>query len=150
MEFLKSPWLAFPLFAVFWCTVCFILSRISGWSALALFYASSDTPEGRKFSAQSIHLGYGKLLRASYGGIVTAHLSEKALYLKVMPLFSFGHAKLRIPLEDIQVERSRLLFFTTVGVGFRRFQKLRMHVYGNLGHGLLNFKTRPMTAGVSS
>ncbi|MEP3656058.1 MAG: hypothetical protein ABJO36_14275 [Litorimonas sp.] len=137
---MNSPWLFLPSFIVFWCFICFFLSRVSGWASLATHYATSEKPRGEKYSVQSIGLGYSDFFAVSYSGVVTFHLSDETLHMKVMPLFTVGHAKLSIPLADIEAEPSRFLFSKNVKISFKKSGNIKMRVFRSLGKNILHAK----------
>jgi|SRR5678815_4882362 hypothetical protein len=56
MQFLEAIG-AVTLFAAWFCFVCYLISRIGGWTALARKYRATVAPEGRQFSFQSAHIG---------------------------------------------------------------------------------------------
>lgn len=144
-ELLDSPLLFLPGFIIFWCSISFLLSRVSGWASLATHYGTSKKPQGEKYSAQSIGLGFHDFFAVSYGGIVTVHLSDESLHMRVMPLFSVGHTKLSIPLADIAAEPSRFLLSKNVKVTFKKSGNITMRVFRSLGNNILHAKSSRTT-----
>ena len=140
---LNQPWLFAVFFVIFWCAISLLLSRLSGWASLAAFYACSKKPEGNKFYAQSINLGFKKFPSVSYGNCVTMHLSSDTLFVKVMPIFRLGHRTLCIPMKDIEAQTGRFLFFKTVDITFKELSNIKMRAYRGFGEALLKVKSAP-------
>ncbi len=90
-----------------WCVMTLLISRISGWSALAEHYRTSDVPH----DVRSWRLWNARLrLNTRYSGAITVRPTARGLYLTVSMLF-LGHAPLFVPWDQIQVtSESRLLF----------------------------------------
>ena len=86
--------LLFPIaFGIMWCGVLFLLSRVSGWSRLAQFYARSETPEGgTEFRWQTGMVGV-----VSYRNCLHIRVLPSGLWLSVAFPLSVGHQRLFIP-----------------------------------------------------
>ena len=85
------------VFVAFWCAICALIARLSGWATLAQRYRFSDTFHGRKWRFRSAIFGSS----GSYGGVLTVGADSQGLYLAVMPLFRVGHPPLFIPWQDV-------------------------------------------------
>ena len=90
------------VFAGFWCFVIFMMSLLGGWAALARNYRAVEIPEGKRFLFQSASMG-----SVNYGSCLTVVVGSAGLYLKVFPLFRFGHPPLLIPWTDLHDLRER-------------------------------------------
>lgn len=112
-----------------WWMAMFVLSRVSGWSALAEAYATDEDFEGAKTQLQSLSLTrFG--LPANYNNVVTIGADAAALRLSVFVLFRPFHPPLKIPFADISVKARKILVFETaelraarapqVGIGMAR------------------------------
>lgn len=96
--------LLFPMiFAGFWCFVCFLLSRIGGWSRLAKRFAVDTPPAGKIFYGQSAQLSG----LCNYNGCLTIIVAAEGLYLRVWALFRAGHKPILIPWAEIRNPRPR-------------------------------------------
>jgi len=137
---LFAPLASLLFFITFWCGIIALLSKLSGWGALATHYAHSGKPVGDKYSFQSMGMGFVKFFRVNYGSCLTTYISEDALYLKIMPLFKLGHKTLSIPLTEIEVQQSRFLFFKTVEINFKKTNTPTMVTLGRFGKRLLEMK----------
>lgn len=91
---------------VFWCLVCLLLSRISGWHRLSEQYGTDQAPLGRSLSMQSGWVGI-----VSYRNCLSVHVAPSGLFLSVMFLLRIGHRPLLIPWSAIHgVEPRQLLW----------------------------------------
>lgn len=127
----SPPWLiplivaGFPLvFIPMWCGVCFLLSRIGGWSRLAEKYPGSATPTGAGFAGQ-----VGRMGGVNYKAILTIHTSPDGLHLSVMKLFRVGHPPILIPWTEIHHAKLRRFFWSESVVfeaGSPRLAKVRL------------------------
>lgn len=96
-----------------WWTAMFVLSRVSGWSALAEAYATDEDFEGAKAQLQSLSFTrFG--LPANYNNVVTIGADAAALRLSVFLLFRPFHAPLKIPFADLTARRKKVLVFESV------------------------------------
>ncbi len=104
-----TTWLVlYPFFfAGMWCLVCWLISRIGGWSRLAARFPAKDRPSGTRFGMQAGRVGHAK-----YGGCLTLHTSADGLYLSVWPLFRIGHPPLFIPWNAIRNASIRRFLWT--------------------------------------
>lgn len=99
-----------PIFAAWFCFVSFILSRMSGWAALARRYPCPAAPNCTLHSFQS-----GRLGSVRYNSSLDVGLSVSGLYLRVFPLFRFGHPPLLIPWSELNgLRQKKILFWTFV------------------------------------
>jgi len=93
----------FPFaFAGFFCLVSYLISFIGGWRQLSMVYPRKNLPVGRRFSWQTMKLGF-----SNYGSCITIHSSAEGLDLSVMFIFRVGHPPLFIPWSEFQEARAR-------------------------------------------
>ncbi|MGJ8695648.1 MAG: hypothetical protein ACSHYF_04975 [Verrucomicrobiaceae bacterium] len=98
--------IAFPLF---WCFVCWLLSRLGGWKKVAKRYPRKHLPKGQKFSMQSMSFGL-----SNYNSCLTVHASDEGIDIAVWPLFACGHPPIFLPWSAIGTPREkRILWFTS-------------------------------------
>lgn len=104
-EFLK--WGHGAGFAVYfvglWCCICYSLSWIGGWHALAQRYRCASDFSGERWRFRS-----GKMRwNASFSNCLTLGANRDGLYLAVVFLFRPGQPPLFIPWSEITVQRER-------------------------------------------
>lgn len=92
----------------FWWALMFLISRVSGWSALAEVYQSDGDDDGPKLRRQSLMLMRGRI-PASYNNAVTIGADSMSLRLSVMLFFRPFHEPLKIPFSDLVATRRRVL-----------------------------------------
>lgn len=91
---LMIPVLFLVGFASLWCLVCWINSRMTGWSRLANRFPASEIPRGRRHSL---------LARVGYLGrdmALTFVEEEEGIYLAMTPVFAFGHRPIFLPWKE--------------------------------------------------
>lgn len=94
-----SPYLAvvmfLPAFAVFWCLVIYLISRIGGWASLAEDFSTArpPPPEGETFSWTSGKVNFF----SNYNNSLVANVSRSGLYVTPWTPFRIGHTPLFIP-----------------------------------------------------
>ncbi|MDP4623720.1 MAG: hypothetical protein NWT08_01145 [Akkermansiaceae bacterium] len=84
------------LFVGVWCFVCWIISQVGGWAALAKKFPADGLPSGETLHGESLQLnGF-----CNYNSVMKMTLSEHGLHLAVMPIF-VGHKPVMIPWSEI-------------------------------------------------
>lgn len=124
-------------FLIFWLSICFFLSRLSGWASLASHYARERPPTGKKYYMQSMGSGYSAFFLVNYSSCLTIHISEDSLFLKTWWMFKISHTPLEIPHKDITVVPAKFLFFKYSKLTLKRTPKVKVHLYGGASHHLL-------------
>ncbi len=122
-------------FAVFWCFVIWLISRISGWSKLALHYRSDTTFLGPRWRFQYIMVGW-----AGYNGVMTVGADSYGLYLVPLAPFRIGHAPLLIPWGDITAEEVSARFFAGLALSIRQVPSIKVRISKRLGERILAAK----------
>ncbi len=84
-------------FVLIWGGVIWLLSWLSGWQRLALYYRASAPPQGQPASPLWAMLG-----PVSHRGTLTVQAAPEGLYLSVMVLFRLGHPPLLIPWSAVR------------------------------------------------
>ena len=98
------------LFAASWIAGTFLISRVSGWGALASRYRTErDLPQHRRW-LQSARMRAG----IGYNNILTFGSDAEGLYLRIPWLFAIGHPPLFLPWTEIQAEESKRWLFGMV------------------------------------
>jgi len=100
--------LAFPLFfAGMWVGISALLSRLSGWNALAKRYPAAAEPEGERVVWTSAQIG-----GVSFRSCLNATLAPAGLYLAPARLFRLFMPPVLVPWSDIRFEGfTKVLFF---------------------------------------
>src|SRR4051812_20131914 len=100
--------LAFPLFfAGMWIGVSALLSRLSGWSALALRYPAAGEPEGECIVWTSAQLG-----GVSFRSCLNLPLAPSGLYMVPARIFRAFMPPVLVPWSDVHFEGfTKVLFF---------------------------------------
>ena len=107
----KNPFAIIAVFPFLWMSIVFLLSRFSGWNALAEHY-KSDRPIGAsKNRFRTMSLGRGTLMDVNFSNVVTMENDSEAIALSLLFPFNFYHPRIVIPLQEISAETIRYLGF---------------------------------------
>ena len=99
--------IGFPLvFALWWSTVVWIISRVSGWSALAAAYGTDRPLPDDHVSFASGRMRWG----ARYNNSLHLAATAEGLFIDVFTLFRPGHRRLFIPWEELRATDERVMF----------------------------------------
>jgi hypothetical protein len=100
--------LAFPLF---WCSISYVISRMSGWGEMHARYGGPTATAPPARSLRSGHIGI-----ARYKGVLNIAHDQVGLYLSVMVLIRVGHPPLFIPWSEVgNVTKKKVLWSDRVG-----------------------------------
>ncbi|AXQ30476.1 hypothetical protein D0B54_18120 [Solimonas sp. K1W22B-7] len=128
----ENPALFLPAFALFWCGICMLISRVGGWRALGRFYRLQGRFDGERWYLRSGSMGL-----ANYNGCLTLGADAGGLCLAVLFLFRPGHPPLLIPWRDVTVEPYRMVFlFHRVKLGFRETPSVSLRISRGLADKL--------------
>lgn len=102
----ESPWLraavlGFVVVVVFplaWCSVLWLVARVSGWGRLARSYESNRRFEGPCKRWQSAWFGW-----VAYNRLLTLTNTPRGLGITIFPLFSAGHPALLVPWKEVHL-----------------------------------------------
>lgn len=98
---------AFPLlFAGMWIGVSALLSRLSGWSALARRYPAAAEPEGERILWTSAQIG-----GVSFRSCLNVTLAPSGLYMVPARIFRLFMPPVMVPWSDIRFEGFTKVFF---------------------------------------
>lgn len=103
------PFLPF-LFAAFWCSIVFVISRISGWSLLARRFRLEFPFTATTWRWQSARMRW----LANYNNCLTVGSDPSGLCLSPFFLFRTGHPPLLVPWPEISIYRRRKVVFVTL------------------------------------
>lgn len=97
-------------FPSLWVIACYLFSRVSGWSQLAIHYkATNYIPTGdlsRCWTPYSATLG-----RVRSKNVIKIGANQDGLFLKVFILFRLFHPNLFIPWRDVSCKRIENIVF---------------------------------------
>lgn len=96
-----------------WVSVCFLLSRVGGWSELAARYPAPDGVTGTNFHWRSGRVGW-----VNYRNCLNLTATPAGLKLSVVAIFKMGHAPILVPWSAIRAEREKSFFISFVRLTF--------------------------------
>ncbi|MFA6427715.1 MAG: hypothetical protein WCW16_04730 [Candidatus Magasanikbacteria bacterium] len=136
-------WYSFSLYVVglvvFWYAIIFLISKLSGWNAIAEYFPSSSigqTPiSSKKF--QSIKIGM-----SNYSGVVYFHIFPEGLNMKVITLFKPGHNPILIPWRELVVEENQGYLKNMYRFSFQSLAKKSFFTPRTLGEWIVEHKKK--------
>lgn len=136
-----NSWFANPLvfilsFVAFWCAVCFLISFITGWYALALHFRAQTEPLGETLSAGPFFYTIYMRFWSHYSSVIRLTAASDALYLAVLFPFRVGHPPLRIPWDEIKLGRAQRFFITKVELTLGNQEKIPMRISQRMARNL--------------
>ena len=126
--FLITPLGLTILFVALWCTVCFIISMVSGWFALARRFRKRSEPYGDLKSAGPFFYTVYLRFWGHYSSVVRLTAAADALYGSVLFLFRAGHPPLRIPWNEIQFGKTRRVWRTYIVLTLGNKEKIPLRI----------------------
>ena len=128
-----NPLWLLPVFPVFfvslWCGIGFLISRLSGWAALANRFRLSFPFAAQKWIWQSARMRYG----TNYSSCLTVGADPMGLYLNIFPLWRIGHPSLLVPWPEVSVRRRiKILVFTYVELTLGRDEQIPFRISATL------------------
>jgi hypothetical protein len=119
----------FPvLFIAFWTFICFLISLMSGWSALTRRFRAQSEPYGDTRSAGPFFCGVQMRFRCNYNNAVRLTVTGEALFLSVVIFFRVGHPPLAIPWQEIQLRRKKFLWLRFVVLTLGNEEKIPLRI----------------------
>lgn len=132
-----TDFVAFLLFPVVWCAMCYGLGRFSGWARLAERFQAPGRFEGPTSPFCSANMGAG-FQPVNYGTCLTLGADASGLYLDVFPLFRVGHPPLLIPWREVRVgERKKAWMMEMVTLHLGRADDVPIQLYAKTAEKLL-------------
>lgn len=105
--------LALPLF---WYFLLVVISKMGGWSKLALHYETHQIPDGQKMNFHSAIINGAK-----YNGVINYTFRFDGLGLEVFLLFRAGHPRVFIPWTDLEYLGQKKQFWVSMhSIGIRK------------------------------
>jgi hypothetical protein len=121
--------LAALAFVALWCVIPLVLSRISGWAALANAYPAKPTMgASSRWAWQSVRMNG----TVRYNGAVTVIADTRMAHFSVFTLLRLGHQPLSVPWEDIRAEQRDMLLARQVALTFARAPEVTMLIRPSL------------------
>jgi hypothetical protein len=116
-----------------WCLLCYLVSVITGWGALAGRYPAQTVPRGTTFRLASL----GTCRLGGYNNALTAVVSDQGLYFSVFSIFRLGHPPMLIPWEAVaEVTEGKILNQTVTSIVLHH-EQTRLLTGGRLGEAIL-------------
>jgi len=126
-----------PLFfPVFWVFISLLLSRLSGWSALADVYSSDEPFEGQQQRFVNARMRW----MIGYNRALVVGASSRGLYLAMFILLRPGHAPLFIPWRDISTRSVRNAFRDYTEFRFTKVPEVYIRLPENIAEKVLAHK----------
>jgi hypothetical protein len=119
-------------FALFWATILFVISRLSGWPRLAERYAATGSVPSTLYRFRSAKVGW-----SGYNNCLTVGGDMRGLYLAMFPLFRPGHTPLYIPWHDIEAFAGDMWVVSYVEFRFRQIPNVKIRVARALGESVI-------------
>lgn len=116
-----------PAFAGMWSGVCYLLSKMSGWQALAEKYAARGLYSGETSLWQSGRMGF-----CSFRSCLTLGINHQGLYLALLPLFAMGASPILVPWQAVSaVTRKKIFFMTYTEITIEFPPVVTLQLYGS-------------------
>jgi hypothetical protein len=103
-------------FIAFWVVVHSLISVLSGWWNVAIFYKAERPFSGQKFRFQSANMR----VWMSYGNCLIIGSDPTGLYISIFSPFRIAHPPLFIPWEDISGKPARVFWINKVELCFEK------------------------------
>ena len=117
-----------PVFLLMWVTICYVLSKMSGWGELAKQYGTNEHLNGERWRFRSA------LMRAtvSYGGCLFFTANRQGLGVSILFPFRIGHPPIFIPWENFIISEEKKYFRLMIKFGIKK-SGIPIYVYKSLG-----------------
>jgi hypothetical protein len=94
-------------FVALWCAICYLISLLTGWFALARRFRKRSQPYGETRTAGPFFYTVYLRFWSHYSSVIRFTAASDALYLSVLTFFRVGHPPLRIPWDEIRFGRTK-------------------------------------------
>jgi hypothetical protein len=132
----------FLYFVALWTVICYGISWMSGWRALARRYRCEQEFEGERWRFQSGRMRWN----TRYGSILTVGANREGLYLAVLFLFRLGQPPLFLPWSEITASERRRWFMPGTQFVLGRDTQIPLWVFSRLGAKILACRPAEMNA----
>lgn len=127
-QFLNTPYGFAIFFVTLWCSVCFLISLMSGWFTLSDRFRKQSEPYGEALSAGPFGYGVRMRFRTNYGNVIRLTSTADALYVSVFFPFRVGHPPLCVPWKEIQLGRTKFLWLKYVVLTLGDQERIPMRI----------------------
>src|ERR1700691_3295588 len=94
-------------FVLLWCGICYFVSFLTRWFALARRFRKQTEPYGDvKIAGPFFYTVYMRFW-SHYSSVIRLTAASDALYLAVLMFFRIGHPPLRIPWDEIRFSQTK-------------------------------------------
>jgi len=136
-DFLVNTPYAYPVFFVaMWCSVCLLISFISGWYALSRRFRKKSEPYGETRSAGPFFYTVYMRFWGHYSSVIRITDADDGLYLSVLFLFRVGHPPLSIPWKEIEVSQTRRFWQNYVVLTLGEHERIPMRISVRMARNL--------------
>ena len=120
-------------FVALWCTIVFMIGRISGWALLAKRFRTDSRFPGQLWTWQSARFRWG----CNFNNCLTVGGDPSGLYLSMLFLFRIGSPPLLIPWQEVTIRQRRtVLFFQFVELRLGREEQIPFAIREKLADSL--------------
>jgi hypothetical protein len=128
-----NPLWLLPIFPIFfvalWSLISFVISRLSGWSALSDRFRATLPFSGPTWKWQSARMRLG----ANYGNSLIVGADPAGLFLATIFVFRLGHVPLFLPWHEISIQgRGQILTFAYLKLVLGRDEQIPFQISGRL------------------
>lgn len=119
----------FPIFFLaLWAISDLTMSFLSGWHLLSKRFRAPSEPYGDTRSAGPFFCQVRMRFRTMYNGGIRITTAEDALYLSVIFTLRVGHPPLRIPWNEIEMSKTKYLWFRYVILTLGKQEAIPMRI----------------------
>jgi hypothetical protein len=127
-SFLSTPYGFALFFLTLWCLISLIVSFMGGWHRLSLRFCAQGEPYGDTRTAGPFSYGVQMRYRLGYNNVIRITAAEDALYFSILFLFRIGHPPLRIPWNEIHIDRDKFLWQRYIVLTLGNEEKIPMRI----------------------
>jgi hypothetical protein len=122
-------YLGIALFCIiFFCSVCFLISFLTGWFALARRFKKQSDPYGDVRSAGPFFYTIYMRGWSHYSSVIRLTAATDALYVSILFPFRIGHPPLCIPWSEIQFGRTKFFLRSYIVLTLGNQEKIPMRI----------------------
>jgi hypothetical protein len=135
-SFLNSPVGFAVFFVALWCSICFVISLMSGWFALSRRFRKQSEPCGETKTAGPFFYSIYTRFWGHYSGIIRLTAATEALYLSVLFLFRIGHPPLQIPWNEIMFRKTKYFWRSYIVLTLGSEEQIPMRISERMARNL--------------
>ena len=115
-------------FVALWCAICYLISFLTGWFALARRFRMQSEPYGDLKTAGPFFYTVYMRFWSRYSSVIRLTAASDALYGSVLFLFRIAHPPLRIPWDQIRFSRTKFFFRTYCVLTLGNKEKISLRI----------------------